>query len=94
MAIGVGKRRSQLKDTTPAAYAARADNRLDHLVIAPGAYPAGNVMNKQIKAGRTKFFVIMIDRDVPATNNISDREICPSDICRKVTNCFRSDRRA
>ena len=90
-AIGVGKRRSQLKDATLAAYAAKADNRLDHLVAAPVAHPAGKVLNKQIKAWRTKFFVFMTDRDVPATNNISEREIRPSVIFRKVTNGFRSD---
>ena len=30
-------------------------------------------------------------RDVPATNNISEREIRPSVVFRKVTNGFRSD---
>jgi transposase len=36
-AIGAGKQRSQLKDAIPAAYAAKADNRLRHLVAAPVA---------------------------------------------------------
>ena len=90
-AIRVGRRRSDLKDSTLAAYAAKADARLDDLVAGPVAHPDGKVLQKQIKAWRTKFFVFMTDRDVPATNNISEREIRPSVVFRKVTNGFRSD---
>ena len=49
------------------------------------------MLQAQIKAWRTKFFVFMTDRRVPATNNISEREIRPSVVFRKVTNGFRSD---
>jgi transposase len=90
-AIRVGKRRSQLKDSTLAAYAAKADTKLDRLMRAPVAHPAGKFLLRQIKAWRTKFFVFMQDRDVPPTNNISEREIRPSVVFRKVTNGFRSD---
>jgi transposase len=90
-AIGVGKRRCDLKDTTLANYAARADNRLTRLMRAPVAHPAGKVLLKQVKAWRGKFFVFMTNPDVPATNNISEREIRPSVVFRKVTNGFRSD---
>jgi transposase len=90
-AIQVGKRRSQLKDSTLAVYAAKAETKLDRLMMAPVAHPAGKFLLKQIKAWRTKFFVFMQDRDVPPTNNISEREIRPSVVFRKVTNGFRSD---
>jgi transposase len=94
-AIRIGKRRSRLKDTTLTAYAAKADNLLTRLVQMPVAHPAGRVLLKQIKAWRGKFFVFVLvfltNRDVPATNNISEREIRPSVVCRKVTNGFRSD---
>lgn len=90
-AIRIGKRRSSLKDTTLAAYAAKADNLLTRLVQMPVAHPAGRVLLKQIKAWRGKFFVFLTNRDVPATNNISEREIRPSVVFRKVTNGFRSD---
>lgn len=90
-AIKVGRRRDQLKDSTLAAYAAKADNTLDRLVARPVAHPAGRVLLKQIKAWRGKFFVFLTNRDVPATNNISEREIRPSVVFRKVTNGFRSD---
>ena len=57
----------------------------------PIAHPAGKVLLKQIKAWRGKFFVFLTNREVPATNNISEREIRPSVVFRKVTNGFRSD---
>ena len=90
-AIRVGKRRSELKDTTLACYATKADTKLTDLMRAPVAHPAGKVLLKQVKAWRGKFFVFMTNRDVPATNNISEREIRPSVVFRKVTNGFRSD---
>ena len=90
-AIGVGKRRHDLRDTTLASYAAKADNRLTLLMRAPVAHRAGKVLLKQVKAWRAKFFVFMTNRDVPATNNISEREIRPSVVFRKVTNGFRSN---
>lgn len=90
-AIRVGKRRDDLKDTTLASYAAKADYKLTKLMRAPVAHPAGKVLLKQVKAWRTKFFVFLTNRDVPATNNISEREIRPSVVFRKVTNGFRSD---
>lgn len=90
-AIGVGRRRHQLKDTTLVSYAAKADLKLSRLMRAPVAHPAGQALLRQIKAWRTKFFVFLADRDVPATNNISEREIRPSVVFRKVTGGFRSD---
>ncbi|MBX9814526.1 MAG: IS66 family transposase [Sphingomonas sp.] len=90
-AIRVGKRRGSLKDTTLAAYATKADGQLTRLMRMPIAHPAGQVLLRQIKAWRAKFFVFLTNRDVPATNNISEREIRPSVVFRKVTNGFRSD---
>jgi transposase len=90
-AIRVGKRRHELKDSTLANYAGRADHKLSALMRAPIAHPAGKILLKQIKAWRAKFFVFLTNRCVPATNNISEREIRPSVVFRKVTNGFRSD---
>lgn len=64
---------------------------LTRLIRMPIAQPAGRILLKQIKAWRGKFFVFLTNRDVPATNNISEREIRPSVVFRKVTNGFRSD---
>lgn len=90
-AIRIGKRRESLKDTTLASYAAKADNVLTRLMRVPITHPAGKVLLKLIKAWRGKFFVFLTNRQVPATNNISEREIRPSVVFRKVTNGFRSD---
>ena len=90
-AIRVGKRRPDLKDSTLAAYAAKAERGLDALLGVPAAHPAGRELQRQIKAWRGKFFVFLSDRRVPPTNNGSEQEIRPSVIFRKVTNGFRSD---
>jgi transposase len=90
-AIRVGKRRPNLKDSTLAAYAAKAERGLDALVAVPAAHPAGRELQRQIKAWRGKFFVFLTDRRVPPTNNGSEQEIRPSVVFRKVTNGFRSD---
>ena len=89
--IGIGRRREALRDTTLAQYHAKADRRLDALLGPPAAHPAGRALQAQIKAWRGKFFVFLTDRRVPATNNISEREIRPSVVFRKVTNGFRSE---
>ena len=89
--IRIGRRRGQLKETTLRHYHARADRRLDALVAAPAAHPAGRELQTAVKAWRTKFFVFLEDPDVPATNNACEREIRPSVVFRKVTGGFRSD---
>lgn len=89
--IRIGRRRDELRDTTLVQYHAKAERKLDALLGKPAAHPAGRVLQAQVKAWRTKFFVFMTDRRVPATNNISEREIRPSVVFRKVTNGFRSD---
>lgn len=89
-AIGIGRRRVTLKDATLRHYHARAERRLDALVTLPAAHPAGRDLQTAVKAWRSKFFVFLEDRDVPATNNVSEREIRPSVVFRKVTNGFRS----
>jgi transposase len=90
-AIRVGKRRPSLKDSTLAAYAAKAERGLDALVAVPAAHPAGRELPRQIKAWRGKFFVFLTDRRVPPTNNGREQDIRPSVVFRKVTNGFRSD---
>ena len=88
--IRVGHRREDLKDSTLRAYAAKADDKLDRLLAMPTAHPDGAYLKKQVKGWRAKFFVFMTNRSVPPTNNISEREIRPSVVFRKVTNGFRS----
>lgn len=89
-AVRVGRRRDSLADNTLAQYRARADRKLDALLAPPAAHPAGRDLQKKLKAWRTKFFVFLENRRVPATNNRSEQEIRPTVIHRKVTNGFRS----
>jgi len=42
-------------------------------------------------ANRGHLFVFMTNREVPYTNNISERHLRPSVIFRKVTNGFRCE---
>ena len=90
-AIRIGRRRDALRPTTLRAYHARAERRLDALVTIPAAHPAGCELQTAVKAWRTKFFVFLEYRDVPATNNACEREIRPSVVFRKVTGGFRSE---
>lgn len=90
-AIAIGRRRDSLKDTTLRHYHACAERRLDALVALPPAHHAGRDLQAAVKAWRTKFFVFLQDREVPPTNNVSEREIRPSVVFRKVTGGFRSD---
>lgn len=89
--IRVARRRPSLKDSTLATYAATAERRLDTLVAVRAGHPAGAELQRLIKAWRGKFFVFLARRDVPPTNNVSEREIRPSVVFRKVTGGFRSD---
>ena len=42
-------------------------------------------------ANRAHLFVFITNRDVPYTNNVSERHLRPSVIFRKVTNGFRCE---
>ena len=48
-------------------------------------------LRKRMLANRAHLFVFMTRRDVPYTNNISERHLRPSVIFRKVTNGFRCE---
>jgi transposase len=89
-AIAVGRRRPSLRDSTLAQYRAKAERRLDCLLIMPAATEAGAGLLRQTKRWRGQFFTFITARDVPPTNNASERALRPSVIFRKVTNGFRS----
>jgi transposase len=48
------------------------------------------VLQAQLNAWRTEFFVFLQHRRVSATNNIAEPEVRPSVLFRKVTGGFRS----
>jgi transposase len=90
-AIAIGRRRDRLLDTTLAQYRADLDRRLDRVLALPRRAEAAEKLRRRIARDREHLFVFITDRDVPATNNVSERALRPSVIFRKVTNGFRSE---
>ena len=90
-ACALGRRRDRLKDTTLVQYLYDLNRRLDRILVAEPIGDPGRKLRKRILANRAHLFVFMTRRDVPATNNVSERHIRPSVIFRKVTNGFRCE---
>jgi transposase len=96
-AIRVGRRRSELTDSTLANYHSRLQTKLDELlkiVPEPGSgktASAGEKLQRIIKKYRQNLFVFVTNRAIPPTNNGSERALRPCVVFRKVTNCFRSE---
>jgi transposase len=90
-ALAIGRRRETLKDTTLAQYRADLDRRLDRIMALPSLGKPGQRLRKRIGRHRAHLFVFVTRRDVPPTNNVSERHLRPSVVFRKVTNGFRSD---
>jgi len=89
-ACAIGRRRDGLADTTLQAYRRDLDRRLDALLATSPSGAAGLKLKWAIADCRERLFVFVTRRDVPATNNVSERALRPSVIFRKVTNGFRS----
>ena len=90
-AIAIGRRRDTLKDATLKQYHADLDRRLDRIMAAIPIGEPGRKLRKRIAANRAHLFVFVTNRDVPYTNNVSERNLRPSVIFRKVTNGFRCE---
>ena len=89
-ACGIGKRRDRLKDSTLAQYLARLEHDLTDLMMRDVPHKQGRKLLRAIKKCRADLFVFMTRRDVPYTNNGSERALRMSVVFRKVTGCFRS----
>jgi transposase len=89
-ACAVGRRRDDLADSTLERYARDLDRRLDRLIEARPTTAAGSKLRAAMELDRDKLLVFLTRRDVPPTNNVSERSLRPSVIFRKVTNGFRS----
>ena len=90
-AIAIGQRRETLKDTTLRQYLYDLERRLDRIIMVVPIGEPGRKLRNRMLANRAHLFVFMTRRDVPFTNNISERHLRPSVIFRKVTNCFRCE---
>jgi transposase len=89
--IAIGRRRETLRDTTMKQYLYDLDRRLDRIIVALPIGEPGRKLRNRMLANRGHLFVFMTRRDVPYTNNVSERHLRPSVIFRKVTNGFRCD---
>jgi transposase len=90
-AIAIGRRRDTLKDTTLKQYRDDLDRRLNRIMAAVPIGEPGRKLRKRMAANRAHLFVFVTNRDVPYTNNVSERHLRPSVIFRKVTNGFRCE---
>ena len=89
-AFAIGRRRESLADGTLQAYRRDLERRLGCLLAVEPDTEAGLKLRRGIEKCRDKLFVFVTRRDVPPTNNTSERRLRPSVIFRKVTNGFRS----
>jgi transposase len=89
--IAIGRRRETLKDATLKQYHYDLDRRLDRIIKAVPVGEAGRKLHKRMLANRGHLFVFVTNREVPYTNNVSERHLRPSVIFRKVTNGFRCE---
>ncbi|MGI4796979.1 MAG: IS66 family transposase [Janthinobacterium lividum] len=64
---------------------------MDRMLALPRRGEAAERLRRRIARDRGHLFVFITERDVPATNNVSERALRPSVIFRKVTNGFRSE---
>jgi len=77
-AIAIGRRRDELKDITLKQYLADLDRRLDRIMAASSEASQGRKLRKRIAANRAHLFVFITNRDVPYTNNVSERHLRPA----------------
>ncbi len=89
--IAIGRRREGLADSTLKQYQADMDRRLDRIMAATPLSDPRRKLRRHIAANWAHLFVFVTNRDVPATNNVSERHLRPSVIFRKVTNGFRCE---
>ncbi|MFQ5985722.1 MAG: IS66 family transposase [Alphaproteobacteria bacterium] len=89
-AIAIGKRRDRLRDSTLRSYRAELDRRVDAVMMLRPTNRHGIRLRKRFAKVRDNLFVFVTERDVPYTNNASERALRPSVVFRKVTNGFRS----
>ncbi len=87
----LARRRDRLKDGTLAAYARDLERRLDKVMASQPSNAHGKRLRKRYGKDRDSLFTFITEREVPPTNNGSERDIRPSTTFRKVTGGFRSE---
>ncbi len=90
MACDEAERRDKWNDATLDLHKRRLEAELDRaLAVTPG-HRAGIKWKSAIEKLRPNLLVFMSNRDVPPTNNQSERALRPCATYRKITNGFRS----
>ena len=90
-ALAISRRRHKLKDGTLENHKRDLKERLARLLRLEPSVDAGCKLRRAMGKARDMLFVFVTRRDVPPTNNISERLLRMSVIFRKVTGCFRSE---
>jgi transposase len=90
-AVAIGRRRARLADTTLRQYRQALERRMDAVMARQPTNKHGIRLRKRFGALRDNLFTFVADREVPCTNNGSERDLRPSVVFRKVTNGFRSE---
>jgi transposase len=90
-ACRIGRRRPELADATLKTYHSRLNASLDAIMALQPTHDAGVKLQRVIKKIRRHMFVFVTNRDIPATNNGSERALRPCAVFRKITNGFRTD---
>lgn len=65
--------------------------RLDELMARTPTHAAGVKLQRIVKKIRRHLFIFVTNRDIPATNNGSERALRPCAVFRKITNGFRTE---
>lgn len=90
-ACRIDRRKPHLADTTLKTYQARLNASLDALMALQPTHQAGVKLQRIIRKIRRHMFVFVTNREIPATNNGSERALRPCAVFRKITNGFRTD---
>src|SRR3954454_23475038 len=77
-AVGIGRRRQTLADSTLVHYHSRLQKRLDTLLAITPMTAAGQKLQRIIKRFRQNLFVFVTNRAVPPTNNGSEQALRPA----------------
>lgn len=84
----IGRRRTNLKDTTLKACEVDLERRLNHLMALDPTHPVGLKLRCMIRKVRPHLFVFVRNRDLKPTNNGSKRALRPCAVYSKITKGF------
>lgn len=90
-ACRIGRRRPKLADATLKTYESKLNASLDAMMALQPKHEAGVKLHRVIRKIRQHMFVFVTNRDIPPTNNGSERALRPCAVFRKITNGFRTD---